>query len=104
MTGKIIQARRKELGMTQGDLAQRVGVNWVQVSRWERGAVKNFRLEMAAKVAAVLGLNLADLQVKGAKATTASAGESLEETVANLREAHRLTKGSGARWSAIVAV
>lgn len=35
--GKIIAAKRKELGMTQLDLAEKMGVTDKAVSKWERG-------------------------------------------------------------------
>lgn len=35
--GSIIAAKRKEKGLTQTELAERMGVNQIQVSRWENG-------------------------------------------------------------------
>lgn len=35
--GSTIAAKRKEKGWTQTELAERVGVNQIQVSRWENG-------------------------------------------------------------------
>jgi transcriptional regulator with XRE-family HTH domain len=35
MTGKEVQRLRKRLGLTQGELAQRMGVSRVSVGRWE---------------------------------------------------------------------
>lgn len=35
--GDNIASKRKEKGWTQTELAERVGVNQIQVSRWENG-------------------------------------------------------------------
>jgi transcriptional regulator with XRE-family HTH domain len=35
MTGKEVQRLRKRLGLTQAELAQRMGVSRVSVARWE---------------------------------------------------------------------
>ena len=37
MTGSELRARREALGMTQAELARRLGVPQQHVSRWERG-------------------------------------------------------------------
>lgn len=36
-TGALIRARRQEMGMTQGELAERLAVSDKTVSKWERG-------------------------------------------------------------------
>ena len=60
MNGKLMKERRKELGMTQMDLAVRMGVQLSNVSSWERGArttsVPNLR-----KLAGILGVSMEDL-------------------------------------------
>lgn len=47
-----IRARRAELGMTQGELAKRVGSTQKQVSLWESGTKPSY--QMLAKLAEVL--------------------------------------------------
>ena len=37
MTPDELRARRKALGMTQGELAQHLEVHWVTVQAWETG-------------------------------------------------------------------
>ena len=37
-TGTLIAARRKELGMTQKELAEKLHISDRTVSKWERGA------------------------------------------------------------------
>lgn len=32
-----LRAARKRLGLTQGELAKRLGTNYVTIGRWERG-------------------------------------------------------------------
>jgi transcriptional regulator with XRE-family HTH domain len=102
MTGATIRAKRTELGWSQDDLARRVGVKPLQVSRWERGEVRNFRLETAARVAAALGLALDDLNVGNPLKPVAPVATTLEQAVADLHEAHRQTKGRGPRWARLV--
>ena len=40
MTGTEVQRLRRRLGVTQAQLAARVGVHKLTVSRWERGQVR----------------------------------------------------------------
>lgn len=54
--GKIIRARRKELGLTQTELAERVGTRQQVIAHIERGVVK--RTVYAAEICKVLKLNL----------------------------------------------
>lgn len=61
MTGPELKARRKELGLTMQDVADRVGlVHRQQVYEWERGKVQPGSKHLA-KLAEVLGLNVLDL-------------------------------------------
>ncbi len=52
-----ISMRRQELGMSQKDLAEKLGVSQGLVSRWER-AETNFTLETLVRIASVLDLNI----------------------------------------------
>jgi len=49
----IIQRQRKEKGYTQHELANKLGVSQVMVSRWENGE-ENFTIATLAKISAVL--------------------------------------------------
>jgi len=49
----IIQRQRKEKGYTQRDLANKLGVSQVIVSRWENGE-ENFTIATLAKISAAL--------------------------------------------------
>lgn len=52
-----ISMKRQELGLSQDDMAQKLGVSQGLVSRWER-AETNFTLETLVRIASVLGLNV----------------------------------------------
>ena len=52
--GEWVKTLRKELGLTQGELAERLGVSTSAVARWE---IKLFR---PSKLAATVLLQLAD--------------------------------------------
>ena len=54
--GKIIKARRKELGLTQKDLEDFSGVSYVNISDIENG--KNCTINSLMKVLEPLGLTL----------------------------------------------
>lgn len=61
MTGPELKARRKELGLKLQDVAHALGIKHIQqVSEWERGDVRPGRKHLA-KLAEVLGLEIADL-------------------------------------------
>lgn len=50
----VLKSRRKELGLTLLDIANKVGVSEATVQRWESGNIKNLRQERIAKLANVL--------------------------------------------------
>jgi len=52
-----IQLQRKALGYTQKDLAKKLGVSQVMISRWENGE-ENLTIATLAKIAVALGLDL----------------------------------------------
>ena len=51
--GSIIRDRRKELNMTQEDLAIAVGTTKATVSRWESGDIHKMKRSMMAALARV---------------------------------------------------
>jgi transcriptional regulator with XRE-family HTH domain len=57
-TGTRIAKRRHVLGLSQEELAERVGVTRDAVSAWERG--KHFPHRHLGKLEAVLGISLSD--------------------------------------------
>jgi len=64
MTGKsmaeVISSRRKELGMTQKDLAEKLNITDKAVSKWERGIACPDTATIP-KLAQVLGISLEEL-------------------------------------------
>jgi ribosome-binding protein aMBF1 (putative translation factor) len=52
-----IQRQRKALGLTQKDLADKLGVSQVMISRWENGE-ENFTAATLAKISAALEMEL----------------------------------------------
>jgi transcriptional regulator with XRE-family HTH domain len=60
--GQQIREARKAKGMTQDDLAQKLGVGKPTISKYETGDV-NASLEMLDRIAKVLGLEI-DLSFK----------------------------------------
>lgn len=56
--GRLIRRRRQLLGMTQDDLAKRIGADRSAVSAWERGV--QFPLRFQGRVEDALGISLED--------------------------------------------
>jgi len=52
-----IQKQRKARGYTQKELASKLGVSQVMVSRWENGE-ENFTIATLAKISSALGMKL----------------------------------------------
>lgn len=52
-----INESRLERGMSASDLARAVGVTSAAVSRWEKGQVKNLRMEHLFTIARILDIN-----------------------------------------------
>ena len=52
--GNLLKELRKEKGLTQRTLAERIGCNETQITRWTRG-FPNFTLHSLAKLSEALG-------------------------------------------------
>ena len=76
--GKLINARRNELELTQREIADFVGVSEATVSRWESGYIDNMRRDKIASLATILKISpLAIIGVGlGAAAVTLATGAS----------------------------
>ncbi len=57
---EVIGSRRKELGMTQKDLAEKLGITDKAVSKWERG-IACPDTALIPKLAQILGISLEEL-------------------------------------------
>ena len=55
--GELIKNRRKELRMSQGDVADAVGTTKATVSRWESGDIHKMKRPMISALASVLQLD-----------------------------------------------
>ena len=65
-TGQRIREARKQAGMTQEDLAEKLGISFVGVSRWENGS-RNPKFETLKKIASALSVSVFDLMDKDEK-------------------------------------
>lgn len=61
--GKIIQNRRKELGLTLEEVGTAVGVGKSTVLKWESGYISNMRRDKIALLAKVLHMNPTELLI-----------------------------------------
>ena len=61
--GQEVAARRRQLGLKQGDVALRAGISQEMLSRLERGKLAEFGSRKLLAVLAVLGLQLQFEQV-----------------------------------------
>ena len=52
-----IKERRKQLGLTMLEVAQKIGVSEATVSRWESGNIANMKRDKIAKLAEILEMN-----------------------------------------------
>lgn len=57
--GEILRNRRKELNMTQEDIASALKITKATVSRWESGDIHKMKLPMVEGVCRILGLDRA---------------------------------------------
>lgn len=52
----VLKVKRKELGLTLAQIAEKIGVTEATVQRWESGNIKSLRHERIAKLADILGV------------------------------------------------
>lgn len=66
-TGDLIKKARINAGMTQAELAERLGITPQAVSQYERG-IKNPKLETVIRISEALGVLVPDLYPEGMQA------------------------------------
>lgn len=59
-TGQLIKAARKKAGMTQAQLAEKLGISYVGVSQWEND-LRNPKLDTLQRIASALGVPVQEL-------------------------------------------
>lgn len=59
-TGNIIREARKKAGMTQGDVAKKIGVKTATIAQWEND-LRNPKLDTLRKLAFAIGISLTDM-------------------------------------------
>lgn len=77
-----IRAARERAGLTQAELARRVGLAPNHIARLESGEKSNPRFETVARIAAELGLSLDELSIasgfRGSPSTAKHAGTTVQ--------------------------
>ena len=59
-TGQLIKAARKRAGMTQAELADKLGIPYQSVSQWERGT-RSPKIETLERIADALGVPISEI-------------------------------------------
>lgn len=105
--GRFLAQVRKERGMTQEQLGERLGVSQRTVSRWETG--RNMPdISMLPVLCAELGISVAELlsgeRIEGKSITKADAGLLADRLIGLVREKKRLRRLLGALVSLLLTV
>lgn len=58
----LIKNKRNEMDLSQRDLADKLGISFSTISKWERGAVKEISLTNFRNMIEVLGIDMEDLK------------------------------------------
>ena len=74
-----LRLRRKQLHMTQEELARQLGVSKITVARWESGTIRNLRQDKLQRLAQVLQLPAAYLLGTGEEQLEQLSEEQLSE-------------------------
>lgn len=90
--GMMIAAKRKELGMTQLELAEKMGVTDKAVSKWERGLAYP-DVSSLPKLAEILGLSVDELMQTKTKTVESEGKKSARDIVSLVFRAICLAMG-----------
>ena len=93
-TGTFLASKRKQAQMTQADVAQKLGVSFQAVSKWENGTLPN--VELLSDLARLFGITVDEI-LAGEEKTEASysyskAGVDISYTDAMKREMPQFLK------------
>ena len=90
--GKIIAAKRKELGMTQLDLAEKMGVTDKAVSKWERD-LSYPDVNSLPKLAKLFGMSVDELMQLKTESAQNETTQSVRDIVSTILKAICLAMG-----------
>ena len=92
-TGERIREARMRAGLTQADLARKLGISYQSIGQWERNG-RNPKYETMQKIAEALGLTMNDLFEipKSLPGLIDSAYMDNEENITNVNEIYRQEK------------
>ena len=68
-TGQLIREARKKAGMTQAELAKKLGISYVGISQWENGT-RNPKYDTLQRIASALEIDWTELVPEGERAQT----------------------------------
>lgn len=86
MKNNLIKSRREELGLSQVDLAEKIGVNVSTISRWESGDIENMKRDKIAKLAQALNISPAVIMGWDEVPAPSSIDKNEKEIITALRE------------------
>lgn len=89
--GLIIQKRRIELGLSQEDLAERVGVTYQQIQRYEYGKT-NLKMDKLQAIARALAVPTAHFFSKESSETVGKLVLPMDETERRIVQQFRMIK------------
>lgn len=82
--GKRIYNRRQELGLTVGELAERLGLAKSTISRYEHGTIEKIKMPVIESIARALGVNPSWVVGKSADKYEKQADDALKLTSAQV--------------------
>ena len=80
-TGQLIKKARRKAGMTQADLAEKLGISYVGISQWENGT-RNPKYDTIRRIANALGIEWTELVPEEEQAAIV-----IEHTMKGIKEA-----------------
>lgn len=88
--GIRIKEARKAKGLTQADLASRLGIGRTAITKWEKGVIKNLKRDTIQQIADILGISPLTMigveEKEKPKTIVVSADEFTEEQFAQIEQ------------------